>query len=185
MSTLLVGGFVGPELVTGGLASGPAVVVPPGVQPFREALRAKLLSLTELTDIVGEHVYPVILPQTHNLDADGPAITYGVTKFPRGFVREFGHVLSGSSGAILARVQLSAWGYLFGVVDRIGLMFFEQLDGIHNVDDWGDGTIIIMSCLHGQELDQAHLPQGGGRLVYQIASEFQVEYRANPMPIHS
>ena len=171
---------IGPNLESG---AGPG---PEIVQTFRVALRAKLLSIDDLTDIVDSHIYPSTLPPTHDLDRDGPAVTYEAAKFPRGLLGHVGHVLSGSDGTVLARVELTVWGYTFSVVDAAALVLFHELDGIRNASDWGNGSIRIVTCLYSNELDDPE-PAAGGRqqLIYRLTSEFWIKYRPNPLPIHS
>lgn len=165
---------------------GGTTAAPSPPQTFRKALRAKLLSLDDLTAIVGSNVYPGELPMGYDLSVKGPAVTYIVQKLRRGFTGTTGHTLSGSDGTVLVRAILTAWSYSFADVDRIATILFVQLDGIFNASDWGDGSIVIMECLHGPELDMPEQPTTGRKsLTYRIESEYEIRYRANPMPVHS
>lgn len=177
---LITGGLLSGHLVTGGMESGAA---PASGQTFRRALRAKLLSLADLTAIVGSHIYPGEIPARHDFDRDGAALCYTVQKFPLRMMAMGGHVLSGSDGTINTRTILTAEGYDFSEVDEISVILFEHLDGIRNASDWGDGTIKIVSCLHGPEVDEPE-PAVAGRpvLTYRIASEFWIRYRPSPLP---
>lgn len=151
-------------------------------QPFRVALRAKLLSLQDVTDFVHMAIYPELLPPSHNLDA-GPAISFNVVREPRTFWGEYGHVLSGSDGTLMVKVVLTVWGYDFGEVDAISTLLYQHLDGVRNATDWGNGSITIMSCIYSQEIDEA-LPMSNARpqLTYRQANEFFVRYRPLPLP---
>lgn len=184
-ANLVVGGLGTPLLATDGLGGWPGP--PPLVaQTFRQALRAKLLSLVDLAAIVGRSVYPGGLPPTHDLARDGPALTYDVAKNTLRTARAFGHVLTGSDGTVDALVKLTAESYTFADVDAISLILYERLDGVRNATDWGDGTNVVMSCLHGPEQDQSGpAPVGRPGLIYRITVEFWVRYRANPIPDNS
>jgi hypothetical protein len=142
---------------------------------FREALVAKLASITGLTAIVGSAIYPGALPQTHDLGRDGPALTYLIVSNPRG------ELIAQLEGTSSPRVQLSGWSY--SLASAVGIV--EALvAGLRKmpVGTWGDGTCIIMSVSHQDETDQPEEPQAGSdQWTYQIVSEYQVKYRV-PIP---
>lgn len=166
-----------------GMFGGGVVTVP---QTFRKALRAKLLSLPDLTAIIGTHVYPGQVPIGYDFAVQGPALTYTVQKLRGRFMGASGHSLTGSDGTRLVRAILSAEGYSFSDVDAITTILFDELDGINNATDWGDGSIVIMECLEGPELDMPEQPMTGRKsLTYRIESEYEIRYRVNPMPVHS
>lgn len=153
------------------------IPAPPSGQTFRQVLYARLLSLEGVTDIVGSHVYPGLLPRQHSLDRDGPALTFSVTvdkNMGRG-ITGLGHHLRGSDGTVSQRVQLSAWSYVFAEADAISRALFAALDGLRNVS-WGE--IEIVSSVREQEIDLPQAPTGESvRTIYQIASEFHVRNR--------
>lgn len=163
-------------------------IAPPVVQPqsFRVALRAKILSLQDVTDFVADHIYPGLMPPSHDLDRMGPAILYAAQKIPRQLLSGTGHVLSGSDGTSLVNVILTVCGLDFSQVDALATLLQRHLDGIHNATDWGNGSIVIMSCLFYQEVD-ASLPMSNARpdTVYQLECSFWVRYRLNPLPDNS
>lgn len=141
-------------------------------QTFRQALTAKLQSISELTAIVGMAIYPGALPVTHLLDRDGPALTYTITGFPRG------HDLAGSDGTGTATVQLSAWADQIAESDAIALAIRNAIDGVFNDSSWGNGTVVIMFCLHEDEEDLPEPPKEGSDMwIYQIANTYQVRHR--------
>lgn len=182
---LVLGGLCEPYIVTGGFGGGASA--PAVAQTFRKALRAKLLSLADLTAIVGTHVYPDVLPSSHDLGTKGPAVVYSVMKSPLRFSGhgDFNHVLSGSDGTITALVILTALSYSFSEVDAITAVLFDEMDGIRNASDWGDGTTTIMSCIHGMEMDQPESPTPENpRIAYRISSQYYVRYRVT-LPVNS
>lgn len=152
-------------------------------QTFRQALVAKLLSVSDLTAIVGTAIYPGAIPQTHDLRKDGPALTYSLMKFP--LTRHIGRVVTGGfEGILSARVQLSAWSYRYADVDAITDVLFAALEGTLNRTDWGNGTVTIVSATKGEEVDLT-LPSGIAdyRWIHQIASEYEIRYRV-PIPVN-
>lgn len=148
-------------------------------QTFREALYAKLLSISGLNAIVNGAIYPGAIPETYQLDRDGPALTYTVTALPRN------HNLSGSDGTATARVQLSAWSLLESQSDAIALVIFNAIDGLYNDSTWGNGTVTIMSCLQQDEVD---LPEpftaGTDQWIYQVASDYEIKHYVT-IPTHT
>lgn len=162
--TIIVNGFLGPLLLTGGYAGGSAT------QTFRAALTSKLGSIPELTAIVGSAIYPSALPETHDLSRDGPAVTYTITAGPRG------HVLGGADGTATAHVELSSWSYLESQADAIALAIWNALDGIPG--KWGNGTCVILAVAHDDEIDLAEPPKAGSdQWVYRMSSPYIVRYR--------
>lgn len=157
-----------------GGSSGPATA-----QAFRQALTAKLGSIPELTGIVGEAIYPGVVPETHDFTRDGPALTWTIATNPRG------HVLSGSDGTSTARVQLGAYSYGVSDTDAITSAVFNALDGLCNDSSWGDGSAVIMSCTQQEEVD---LPEqvgiGTDLWLHRIQSDYQIKYRVS-IPAHS
>ena len=141
-------------------------------QTFRQALTAKLESIPELTAIVRAAIYPGSLPITHDLLRDGPALSYVVPSLPRN------HHLTGSDGTATARVQLSAWSLEECVSELLALAIFNAIDGVYNDASWGNGTIVVMSCLHDDEEDLPEPPkEGSDDWIYQIASIYVVKHR--------
>jgi hypothetical protein len=136
---------------------------------FREALVAKLNSITALADIVGTSIYPDVIPQTHDLGAQGPALTYTVVTMPRG------QVMGGLDGTANARVQLSAWSYGKGISASIQLAIVGVLNEVPVANPWGDGTCVIKSVTHQDESDQTEKAKDGSdKWIYQIISEWQI-----------
>ena len=148
-------------------------------QTFRQALTAKLNAITELTAIVGTAIYPGALPLTHDLDRDGPALTYTVTSMPRN------HHLLGSDGTATATVQLSAWSEQESTSDAIALAIFNAIDGVYNDSSWGNGTITIRSCLHQDESDEPEEPKAGrDEWLRHIPSIYSIKHTVT-IPTHS
>lgn len=149
------------------------------MQTFRQALYSKLSSITEVTAIVGSAIYPGAIPITHDLDRDGPALTWTIVTNPRG------HVLVGSDGTSTARVQLSAWATgstAVALTDQITNALFNALDGIAESFNWGDGTVEILSCRQEDEVELPEPPKAGrDEWLRQIASDYIIKYRV-PIP---
>jgi len=142
-------------------------------QLFEQALAAKLNAVTALTAIVGSAIYVGHIPETHQLDASGPALTYMVPGKPRG------HVLMGSDGTATARVQLDAWSYGYGISKQILEAIRQSIDGIP-VNPWGNGTCIIVSVVQQTDIDQSEPPaDGSDKWIYHLISEYQIKYRVS------
>lgn len=143
-------------------------------QTFRQALVAKLGAMPALTSIVGSAIYPGALPETHDLQRDGPALTYTITTYPRN------QQLTGSDGTATARVQLSAWSYSLSDTDAIALALVDALNGVVNDSTWGNGTITIMSCTHQEETDVVEQVETGTDLwIHQITNEYLIKHRVS------
>ncbi len=152
-----------------GMGGGGSVVV--SALTFRETLLAKLESISDVAAIVGTAIYPGALPMTHDLGADGPAITYTVATYARG------HVLTGSDGMATARVQFSAWSFDASESDAITLAIWDALDR-PPVNPWVAGGVEIMSVVQVDESDQFEPPRSGGdQWIYQIVSEYAITHR--------
>lgn len=144
---------------------------------FRQALQAQLLAIPALSALVGAHVYPGVLPRTHDLEKNGPAVTALVTADLHlgHHIAGIGHTLSGRDGTMMVRVQISGWSYRESDVDAIGEALFAALDPLINVQ-WG--TVKIVTCVREQQVD---LPEpataANPRDIYRIVNEFHVRYR--------
>ncbi len=158
-----------------------ATLTPSGVtfQLFEQALVARLLAIPEITDIVGTDIFVGAIPQTYDLGALGPALTYFVPTKPRG------HDLAGSDGTATAQVQIDAWAtpsplYPDAVSDvkAITEAVFNGLNGKPVETSWGDGTCLIMSAVQQNEMDADEPPMGGGdKPVYRTMVEYGIKYR--------
>lgn len=168
MSQLILQGLGGPMIVCQGYgASGPG----PQAQTFRQALVAKVRGIPELLALVGNAVYPDVIPQTHDLGANGPALTYTIVTYPRG------QVLSGLDGTGNARVQFSAWSYQKSQSDQIALALLSALSVVPVANPWGNGSIVIKSVTHQDESDQTEKAKDGSdRYIYQIINEYQINH---------
>ncbi len=155
----------------GSFWGGTAVVV---TQLFEEALLARLLAITEITDIVGTAIYVGAIPQTYDLGAAGPALTYSVPTKPRG------HDLGGSDGTAVARIQLDAWSYSQSTVRTLIDAIDNGIGGKPVETSWGNGTCRIVSVVHQNELDADEPPSvGSDRPVFHTLAEYQVRYRVS------
>lgn len=142
-----------------------------GSQTFRQALYSKLASISELTAIVGPAIYPGALPETHDLGRDGPALTFTVASRPAN------HQLTGSDGTATASVQLSAWSYQELQSEQIALVLFNALDGLVNDNSWGNGTVLVRSCLQDDEIDMPADPKAGSdQWIYQVPSIYKIKH---------
>ncbi len=139
-------------------------------QFFEQALAAKLASIPSLTAIIGTSLYTQSLPQTHDLGAQGPAVSYAIPTKPRG------HVLTGSDGTATARVQVDAWSYSYGTSKAIIEAVWNAIDGPPGT--WGDGTCLIMSVVQQDDIDASEKPEAGSdQWLYHLIQEYNVKYR--------
>ncbi len=128
------------------------------------------MALPEVTAIIGTSLYKSFLPETHDLGARGPALTYSVPTKPRG------HVLTGSDGTATARVQLDAWAYSAGTAKILIEAIANGIDGIPGV--WGNGTCVIMSVVQQDETDSDEPPIAGtDQPTFHTMAEYSVKYR--------
>lgn len=140
-------------------------------QTFRETILIKLNAISRLTAIVGPRIWPGVLPQTYDLKANGPALTYTISGYPRG------HVLTGSDGTATARVEFSAWAYLRSDADAITLAIWDSIDGVP-ANPWADGSIEIMSCIQEDESDEEIAPLSGtDQWQYPVISQYSIKHR--------
>lgn len=140
-------------------------------QDFRQTLKAKLQSIAALQSIIGGALYADVLPQTHDLGAQGPALSYTIITYPRG------QVMGGLDGTGNARVQISAWSYSKAQSVAIQEAILPVLNTVPIANPWGDGTIFIKSCTHQDESDQTEkADDGSDRYVHQIYSEWQINH---------
>ena len=147
------------------------------MQIFEEALISKLNANAALTALVGSSIYIAALPQTHDLGAQGPALTYVVPAKPRG------HVLVGADGTATARIQLDAWSYSEAACKAILEAIRTNIDGDSLSNVWGDGSVIIMSCIQQDDIDLDEAPEAGtDQVLYHSVSEYSVKYRVGPIP---
>jgi hypothetical protein len=138
---------------------------------FEEALVSKLGSISELTALTSG-MFTQSLPETWQLDSNGPALSYVVTTKP------YGHVLSGSDGTATARVSFNIWSYEYGTAKQITEAIFNAIDG--QPDIWGNGSVEIMSVVQQDEIDASEPPQAGtDQWVYRLIVEYNVKYRVS------
>lgn len=144
-------------------------------QFFEQALAAKLASIPEVTALLGTQsgggpaIFSGIVPQTWLYD-NGAALTYLVPTKPRG------HVLTGSDGTAIPRVQLEASSYSYGLSKRIVEAIWNAIDGVPGA--WGDGTCVIMSVVHQDDTDLPSTPKAGSdQPIFSVISEYNIKYR--------
>ncbi len=148
-------------------------------QLFEQALVAKLNSIAELTALLGTDsgspaIFTQAVPQTHNLGANGPALSYTVPTKP------FGNVLTGSDGTATARVQIDAWSYTYSTSKAI--IGAIRLAMAVPSGTWGDGSCVIMSVVVPDSLDLPEQPRAGSdQWIYHVVQELHVKYRV-PLP---
>ncbi len=158
------------------LESGDALLLEDGpsspstAQFFEQALLAKILSITPVTALIGSAAYKTSIPQTHDLGADGPALTYTIS------TKTYGHVLTGSDGTSVARVKLTAVAYGYGTVKQIVEAAWSAVDIVPTV--WGDGSCEIIGVVQQDDSDDSSPPKAGSdQWVYRVNSEYDVKYR--------
>jgi hypothetical protein len=143
---------------------------PAPAQFFEQALVAKLLSISEVLAIIGNSIYKTGLPQTHDLGANGPALTYEIPSKP------YGHVLTGGDGTAVARVKLGAWSYSYGTSKMLVEALWNGIDGIPG--QWGNGSCQIMSVVQQDDTDEPIAPKTkSDQWVYRVNQEYAVKYR--------
>jgi hypothetical protein len=148
-------------------------------QYFEQALAAKLIGTTGITSLLGTQpssapaIWNTAIPQTWQLDAGGPALTYNVPTKP------FGQVLTGSDGTAAARVTLAAFSYSYGISKQI-LEAVRQAIAGPPVNPWGDGSCNIMSVVQQPDVEMPYRPKAGAdQWVYQMISEYRIQYRVS------
>ncbi|SIO60144.1 Protein of unknown function [Singulisphaera sp. GP187] len=109
---------------------------------FRAALATGLKSNAALTLIVGQRIFPQVLPQTAGL----PALVYVVrSNVPV-------HNLSGAAGVTEARVEFRAYSTVNGDCDAILQVVRNQFEGIINGSL--PGSIQILETVRKDEFDR-------------------------------
>jgi hypothetical protein len=157
------------------MAAGP-VSAPVVIQQFEQALVARLLAIPELTAYIGTAIYKTFVPQTHDYGANGPALTYTIPTKPRG------HVLGGGDGTATARVQIDAWGYGESTTKLIIQAIGNGIDTAGWSNIWGNGSVIIITCIQQDDTDLDEEPKAGtDQVLYHTVTEFSVKFRI-PIP---
>jgi hypothetical protein len=143
-------------------------------QYIEQALVAQLNAIPELATYVGSSIYKSGIPQTHQLDADGPALVYAVD-------RVCGHVLTGSDGTAIAtaKMVISALGQGgYGIAKLATEAMWNGIDGAGLEQTWGDGSCVIMSVVQQDESDEPAQPKDGSdQWIYGVRSEYAIKYR--------
>jgi hypothetical protein len=143
-------------------------------QTFEQALVAKLNTITALTGIVGNAIYKTFVPQTYLFDRNGPALTYSIISKP------YGHMLTGSDGTATARVQIDVWAFSAIAVKQGIEAVRNMLDGAGLDQQWGDGSVVIMSCIQQDDVDLDEAPEAGSdQVTYHSLTEYSVKYRVS------
>jgi len=139
------------------------------VQFFEQALLSKLQSLAALSTLA-TGIFKTSVPQTHDLGAIGPALTYEIPNKP------FGHVLTGSDGTATATAKISAWSYNYGISKQIAEAVWTGIDGVPAV--WGNGTCEIISVVQQDDDDEPIQPRAGtDQWIYRVNQVYQIMYR--------
>ncbi len=155
-----------PNLGMGASSSG----APTASQFFEQALVSKLLSLSPVSDFIGSALFKTAIPQTRDLGAVGPCLTYEIPNKP------FGHVLTGSDGTAKATAKISAWSYNYGTSKQLIEAVWSGLDGVPTT--WGDGSCEIISVVQQDDDDEPIRPQAGSdQWIYRVNQTYQVMYR--------
>lgn len=140
------------------------------LQYFEKALRAKLLAIDGVTDIVGTSIFKTQIPETHDLSDDGPAITFFLPS------KQMGHALRGSDGTATAVVQFDAWAYNQPTVKVLLEAIRDSLDGPQDL--WGVGEVEIMSVVQIDDSDADEPPSDSSPLwKFHSLSEYSIKYR--------
>jgi hypothetical protein len=106
-------------------------------QQIRQAVYARLMATSGVTELVGGRMFFGALPQSINL-ADGPALSYQV------ITRPYGHTLKGSDGTSRARVQISAHSYSEAISNQIMVAVNDAFDGYRGLMGEIDVTVSIL-----------------------------------------
>ena len=131
---------------------------------------ARLLALSAVTGIVGSAVYKTGIPETHDMGANGPCLTYEIPSKP------YGHVLTGSDGTATATTKVSAWSYSYGTSKQLIESVWNGLDGPGAM--WGNGTCQIVSITQQDDNDNPIPPKAGtDQWIYRVDQVYRVMYR--------
>lgn len=146
---------------------------------FEQAMLSRLQSITALNSIVGSAIFKTAIPETHDLQRDGPALTYSLpTKTDE-------HILTGSDGTATATVQLDAWGLganasinVKNIIEVIRL----AIDGA-TISQWGGNNgVLIQRVIQSTDTDLDEKPEAGSDMwLRHTVSEYSIRYYV-PIP---
>jgi len=141
-------------------------------QLFEQALIARLQALTGVTSLLQtSNIFKSGFPQTIDLNS-GPVLTYSIPTKP------YGHVLTGSDGTSVARVQLDVWDFTVAGPKKVLEAIRNGIDGLPGT--WGDGTVTILSVVQQDDIDADEEPKAGSdQWLYHSIAEYAVKYRVS------
>ena len=125
---------------------------------IEEALSAYLNSKTELIDIVGDRIYPIVLPQNPTY----PALTY---------FKVSGLALHDADIAY-PRFQLSSWGEDYADVKTLAAAVKEVMQRFKGIMG-GTGGVKVSQVVYENELDLYDSVTG----IYHIPADYKIIYR--------
>jgi hypothetical protein len=119
---------------------------------------------TNLTSIVGLHIYPVVLPQTAGL----PAITYA--RITGGH----DHNLKQATGAAIPTFELDCWGATYDQADQLAEAVRQKMQGFSGAM----GSTLVTSVLLDDEVDAFEPNDDGSDTgLYRITLKYRIQYR--------
>jgi hypothetical protein len=82
-------------------------------------------------------------------------------------------------------VQFDVWGFSQSSVKTAIEAIREDIDGSGLGQTWGDGSVIIMSCIQQDDTDADEPPKAGSdQWLYHSLTEYSIKYRLSlPVPV--
>ena len=136
---------------------------------IRSDLRTYLQSKSEITDIVANRIFPVVLPEGFRpAQNNQPAITY--SRVTAGHE----HVAKGSAGNAIPIFELVCWGN-YDAADNLA----EALRLVMQGFDGPMGTTSVQSCIYDDETDgYEDAADGSDDGDYTITLRYRIRYVA-------
>jgi len=130
---------------------------------IRTSLRQYLAAQSNIAALVGERIYPVVLPQS----AAFPALTYSRTSGGHDYT------LKGSSGMAMPTFELDCWGETYDAADELAEAIRLKLNGFNGT--MGDTEVKV--CVLDDEVD-AFEPNDDASAegVYRITLRYRIQY---------
>lgn len=132
------------------------------IADIRPALRAFLLADPAIKDLVGERIFPTLLPQGQPT----PAIVI------RSISGEGDYHMQGPSGLVRPRLQVDGWGRDPDKAAAVSNAVHARLDGYAGPMTFGAETIDVQGAFCRNELED----YDGESKLYRKARDYQIAY---------
>jgi hypothetical protein len=130
---------------------------------FESGVVTYLLARDGLTGLVGQRIYPLLVPKS-TAGGNYPAVTYQTVTQPNV------HSLDGVSGLAYPRVQFVAWAQTYAAAMSVRDALCDALDGYRGLM----GSINVMACLKVDEADMLEpYPGTDAQIVYGRRLDFE------------